>query len=604
MNTGIFGEGFPYSNFHDLNMDWIIKIAKDFLDQYTHIQEIIANGEESLQNLTEEGLAQLQNLTDEGLTQLQNKADNLEALLQEWYNTHSEDIAEQLADALADLNNWYTTHVSLLEGQLSQAILTFNNAADQKTAQSIASIPADYSTVAQEAHNAKTYVDTLIENIENIETVVYSGSIPQHGWVGRFIPNIPLTIGSKVQLIATPNSSYVVSFREPNGATDEQVTYYYGNGRFPVITLDKTYEKIGIYSDNGDPVTDTTYTLIVNKNDSPNKDIIKCTGLTYNGTYSYHQRNNIELYNGNIIGIKITKNTVSDFNRYILYYSKNPNPSSSDFIEATASYFYDNFKIFTVPDYYRALRLVVQTNSAIQTGTVEFVYFRRTEDIANNIIIDSLCKPTSFSVLGDSWSAYKKYLNPSTNRGYYPPWETDVDGQGNNSDVTASWQMWWSRLGNFENMKMRENNSYSGSPICFDGQGTGSTDAKTISFANRVISMIDADLFIIMGGLNDQRFAVNIGNAQYSQWSDSDLSNFKPALCFLLSYIGSRFPKAKILFAIPQPMTGNYKDAIIETCEHYNVPYLEITGMTYLSDHPNAQSQELIAREISKKLVE
>ena len=27
MNGGAFGENFPYSNFHDLNMDWIIKIA-------------------------------------------------------------------------------------------------------------------------------------------------------------------------------------------------------------------------------------------------------------------------------------------------------------------------------------------------------------------------------------------------------------------------------------------------------------------------------------------------------------------------------------------------------------------------------------------------
>ena len=37
-------EQFPYTNFHELNMDWIVKIAKDFLDQYTHIQETITTG--------------------------------------------------------------------------------------------------------------------------------------------------------------------------------------------------------------------------------------------------------------------------------------------------------------------------------------------------------------------------------------------------------------------------------------------------------------------------------------------------------------------------------------------------------------------------------
>lgn len=35
MNAGAFGENFPYTNFHDLNLDWIIKemkALKDFND--------------------------------------------------------------------------------------------------------------------------------------------------------------------------------------------------------------------------------------------------------------------------------------------------------------------------------------------------------------------------------------------------------------------------------------------------------------------------------------------------------------------------------------------------------------------------------------------
>lgn len=133
MNSGAFGENFPYSNFHDLNMDWIIKIAKDFLDQYTHIQQIISEGEESLTNLT----------TD-GLTQLQEKADNLEALLQQWYDTHSADIANQLTQALADLASAYNTTIS-----------AFNASADAKMQALLNTIPADFSELL-------TRVNTLI----------------------------------------------------------------------------------------------------------------------------------------------------------------------------------------------------------------------------------------------------------------------------------------------------------------------------------------------------------------------------------------------------------------------------------------------------------
>lgn len=115
MSIGAFGENFPYSNFHDLNMDWIIKIAKDFLDQYTHIQEIIENGETSITELTEEELASL------------------------------EETAETLTTAL---NDWYTLHQNYLDATLTAKIAEFNTAADNKAATTIASIPDDYTTLA------------------------------------------------------------------------------------------------------------------------------------------------------------------------------------------------------------------------------------------------------------------------------------------------------------------------------------------------------------------------------------------------------------------------------------------------------------------------
>ena len=152
MNVGAFGEGFPYSNFHDLNMDWIIKIAKDFLDQYTHIQQIIEEGEISIQTLTENGETSLQNLTENGLEQLQNKADNLEALLQAWYDTHSEDIATQLASALSDLNSWYTTHQNYLNETLQTNINTFQTMADAYALETIQSIPQDYTALADQSN--------------------------------------------------------------------------------------------------------------------------------------------------------------------------------------------------------------------------------------------------------------------------------------------------------------------------------------------------------------------------------------------------------------------------------------------------------------------
>ena len=116
-------EMFPYTNFHELNMDWIIKIAKDFLDQYTQIQQTIT----------------------EGLEDLDAKAEEIQGHLDAWYETHSEDIAQQLTDALRDLNDWYTEHSGYLDSTLTTNIAAFNAAADEKTAAALASIPDTYT---------------------------------------------------------------------------------------------------------------------------------------------------------------------------------------------------------------------------------------------------------------------------------------------------------------------------------------------------------------------------------------------------------------------------------------------------------------------------
>ena len=148
MNTGAFGEGFPYTNFHDLNMDWIIKIAKDFLDQYTHIQDVIAQGLQDLDDKTQEGLQELNDL-----------AGTLEQHLNDWYDTHSEDIANQLTSALQDLNNWYTEHQGYLDQYITDSTNLFHSEVSEIINSTLESLPADYTSLAYNNtnDNAKLY---------------------------------------------------------------------------------------------------------------------------------------------------------------------------------------------------------------------------------------------------------------------------------------------------------------------------------------------------------------------------------------------------------------------------------------------------------------
>lgn len=130
---GPFGNMMPYSNFHGMNLDWVIQIAKDFLDQYTSIQQVITEGEESLENLTESGL-----------TALQDKADALEDLLQQWYDSHSQDIADELTQAITD----------------------FHADATAYALQVIESIPEDYTALSNKASELYT---EMMDNFNSID---------------------------------------------------------------------------------------------------------------------------------------------------------------------------------------------------------------------------------------------------------------------------------------------------------------------------------------------------------------------------------------------------------------------------------------------------
>lgn len=227
MNTGIFGEGFPYSNFHDLNMDWIIKIAKDFLDQYTHIQEVIAQGLVDIGDKTEEGLNSLDQKTTDSLTALNTEAERLTALLDQWYNTHSNDIATQLANSLASLAS-----------TLASAIETFDTHADEKAGRAIASIPDDYTAFFRQYMNSG----------------VIQGYHHEYEFSSSYTTDIYITAGIEYLFNCTTNKNSLACFVE--GYDSDHVDLFNGitihkflnSGYLRIYTTSSTTISIDVYN--------------------------------------------------------------------------------------------------------------------------------------------------------------------------------------------------------------------------------------------------------------------------------------------------------------------------------------------------------------------
>ena len=75
-------EGFPYTNFHAMNQDWILGVVKKFQENYSTIQEAIAAGN----------------------SELENTYNHLIELLNAWFATHSTEIETELAAAVASFS--------------------------------------------------------------------------------------------------------------------------------------------------------------------------------------------------------------------------------------------------------------------------------------------------------------------------------------------------------------------------------------------------------------------------------------------------------------------------------------------------------------------
>lgn len=96
---GAFGENFPYSNFHDLNLDWIITVIKDFLAKYNDIDGAISEGKAELQ------------------AELQTILSSLEELSETEYQEFANRIRQKGEQTVATIPSDYTTLANLVENE-------------------------------------------------------------------------------------------------------------------------------------------------------------------------------------------------------------------------------------------------------------------------------------------------------------------------------------------------------------------------------------------------------------------------------------------------------------------------------------------------------
>ena len=185
----------------------------------------------------------------------------------------------------------------------------------------------------------------------------------------------------------------------------------------------------------------------------------------------------------------------------------------------------------------------------------------RFEEIEPYMVLKT--KYPTFAILGDSYSTFAGYLDPESNVSYYPA-----------DNVTSVNDTWWGMLCKDEGMLLMQNNSYSGTYVC-NAESAGALVAN--SFVNRMQNLPKASVIFVFGGTNDSWNNVDLGEYKYSEWTENDLKQFRPAYAYMLDYLIKHHLGARII-CLKNPYADNgtgftqdIEASVDAICEHYGI---------------------------------
>lgn len=220
------------------------------------------------------------------------------------------------------------------------------------------------------------------------------------------------------------------------------------------------------------------------------------------------------------------------------------------------------------------------------------------EDIKKSLTKNLPYNGKTFSIIGDSYSAYTGWI-PEGYNSYYGNDEMDT-----HKSVTSPAHMWWHILSSQLKMSLINNGSWAGTTICTTGYS--GADYTKSAFVTRVKSLfgennttaVKPDIIFVFGGTNDDWANSPIGELKYSDWTTDDLKSVLPAFCYLLDYIKLYNPHATIINVVNEGMDTNIATGMETACEYYGAVNIELTGIDKLGGRPSATGQATIADEI------
>ena len=195
-------------------------------------------------------------------------------------------------------------------------------------------------------------------------------------------------------------------------------------------------------------------------------------------------------------------------------------------------------------------------------------------------------------IFGDSYSTFEGYI-PEGYDTFYPC-----------LDVQEVEQTWWSKYIAKMNGKLIQNNSWSGSTICYTGYNGDCSNINSFIYRYRKMKAEGffeknkVDTVLVFGGTNDSWANAQFGEMQFADWEEKDLFQVFPAVCHFAYNLKNDLPNAEIIFMINTEIKTEIQKAIAEAAKYYGVKCIQLQDIDKAEGHPTEKGMQAICEQL------